>query len=1005
MMNYSEENNEKKVKSHKSQKKKIKNKAFTVTVRVLVITILVAMFASVGALAGVYIAIIQDAPSLTVLEATIAPTNENSIVFEARTGMEIDRFIGEANRQFVPLSQIPDHLINAFIAIEDRRFFEHRGVDLRATLRAIYITLTTPQTQGGSTITQQLIKNNVMGLFRNDVRTKLQEQYLAIRYEQLLVERLGSRRAAKEHILELYLNTIGLHRGNGVQAASLRYFNKDVSELTISESAVIASITQSPVFFDPVRNPENNRTRQVVVLHEMYSQGFITAAELQEALDDDVHSRILATNVYIEENASVHSYFVDLLFENLVRDLQERLGYTASLANFMIFNGGLHIFATKNTDMQAIVDRVYLDDSLFPAQDYEVSVTYILSRRNIATGAISHVERTESIPHFDMLDSLIDRFRDDLLGTEYEMLAENIQPVVQPQSAIVIMDHFTGEVRALSGGRGDKLANRVWNRASDALRQPGSVFKVLASFAPALDLGLITPATVFDDVPFSVGNWSPRNWYTNPSYRGLSSVRDAIRDSMNLVTVQNFVNTGSSTIFDYLLNFGFTTLADNPADHNGMTDRNASTSLGGITYGVNMIELSAAFAAIANQGQYLPPILYTHVLDRNGNVILDNRNPEPRQVLRPTTAYLLIDMMKCVVTSPVGTPTGHAARFREVDMPVAGKTGTTNDVRDLFFVGSTPFYTAALYLGHDMPRTIRSSGYHLTLWRAIMEEIHRDLPRREFERPPGIVAVDVCRISGLLPIPGVCNQDHRGAREGGGMIRTELFVSGTQPTTFCNVHQSVTVNMHTGYVASDYCPPDSLQTVIGIVRPVPFNGHQFIGDAQFELRNRIPGFGVMTCPVHGPDYRPVMPYDEFDDEFGDGEFGDSEDLLLPADMSDDTTPDVPAPDVTPDPPVESTAPNISSSSTIPIDPPIITSSDPSESSSPNIPVEGNQSAPAPPVIPPQPVVPPPPAPTPVPAPIEVPALPQPDIVETPPPALAPSIAAPPIIQDGGPVMP
>jgi len=345
-------------------------------------------------------------------------------------------------------------------------------------------------------------------------------------------------------------------------------------------------------------------------------------------------------------------------------------------------------------------------------------------------------------------------------------------------------------------------------------------------------MGKITAATVIDDVPTTIGDYTPSNWYTNPDYRGLSTVREGIRDSMNILAVKNMYNTGVGNCYNYLLNFGFTTLT--PDDGKYVT-----TALGGIEYGVTQLETAAAYGTIANGGIYIKPHFYTKVLDANGKVLLDN-NPEPKRVLSETTAYILTNMMEDVITSGTGT----TAKFQNISMPIAGKTGTTSENKDLFFCGYTPYYVASIYLGYDtpMPVATETQTYHEKIWRYIMEQIHANLEPKDFEVPDGIVTVDVCEDSGMLPTDA-CRNDPRGSR-----VHSEIFAAGTQPTEYCTVHKTVTVDTSTGYVANAYCPPEFVKTITGIIRPIPYNGDAYIPDKQYELSATLAEGTV--CPVH-----------------------------------------------------------------------------------------------------------------------------------------------------------
>lgn len=820
----------------KRKKKKKKAGPIKIFFRIVFIMFLIVCFAIAGGAFGAYVGIIDSAPKLELI--AIKPNVYTSIIYDTN-GNEIDRLHGDENREYITLDKIPKNMQNAIVAIEDERFYTHNGIDIKGILRAIYSKLSGNRIEGASTITQQLIKNNVTKVTRNTIETKLQEQYLAIKYEKELTKQLGSKKAAKDYILELYLNTIALHHGyNGVQAASLGYFNKDASELDLAECAVMAAITNNPTLYSPRTNPDENKKRQKRILNNMLEQGYITQSEYNDAIVEDVYSKVSKNTQQIEDSGSnIHSYFVDSLFEQISQDLQDQYNMSTAQANNILYNSGLQITSTLDVNMQKIMDDAFLNDELFPKVKYGIDVTYTVSILDKTTSQQEHKEFRQFVTDKEAADKFVAdkraEIQESLLSTQ-EILSDKFNYFPQPQAAMVIMDYHNGEVKALTGGRGEKLVNRGLNRAVDSARQPGSVFKVLASFAPGIDLGTITPATVFDDIPLDLNGYKPKNWYSNPPYRGLSTVRDGIRDSMNIVAVKAMNHTGIDACYDYLLNFGFTTLQD---------DNHASTALGGLTNGVTQLEVTAAFGAIANNGEYLRPMLYKKVLNHNGDVLLEN-TMESKQVLKKTSAFLVTDMMKDVVTAGTGTN----ARFKNIKMPLAGKTGTTQKSRDLTFVGYTPYYVSGIWLGYDryddvvnnMSNLNQSS--HLVLWRTIMEQIHEGLEPKDFEKPEGIVTATICRESGMLASK-ICSSDPRG-----GTVRTEFFAKGTQPTDYCNVHKQVTYDTSTNMVANEYCPKELVKSITGIVRPEAYTGSEGVGDKQYEIPAAVLNGAV--CNVH-----------------------------------------------------------------------------------------------------------------------------------------------------------
>lgn len=845
-MKNSERQNKSRKRRHPSENRKVQNRVLIIVFRILLVSFLILCFAAAGAVTGAVFGVIENAPKLELI--AIKPDVYTSIIYDSK-GEEIDRLHGEENREYVSIDKIPKNLQNAIVAIEDERFYSHDGVDVKGLFRATYNTLSGKRLEGASTITQQLIKNNITKVTRNSIETKLQEQYLAIKYEQMLKKDLGSKTAAKKYILELYLNSIALHHGyNGVQVASMGYFNKDVSELDLAESAVIAAITNNPSLYSPRTKPENNKKRVKLILDKMLELEMITKSQYNEAIAEDVYSRVYETEQSINEEGTVHSYFVDSVFDAVSRDLQEKYSLSASQANNMLYNKGLQIYATIDTSMQKIVDEAFLNDELFSSKDYKVDITYKVSVEDSETKKQRHFNYQEMVASKDAADEFVTQKRAEVnasLSSAEEIVLEKIEPMVQPQAAMVIMDYYTGEVKALSGGRGEKMVNRSLNRATASARQPGSVFKVLASFAPGIDLGVLTPATVIDDVPYGSGSHQFKNWW-GANYKGLSTVRKGVRESMNIVAVKAMSLTGVDKCFEYLLNFGFTTLVESELINGQIySDINEATALGGLTYGVTQIEVTAAFGAIANEGLYNKPILYTKVLDHDGVPLLENE-PNPVQILKKTSAFLLTDMMKDVVTGG----TGGSARFKKSAMNIAGKTGTTTDSKDLTFVGYTPYYAAGIWMGYDRHDSkvtgMTSTNHHTLLWSNIMEQVHEGLENKEFPRPEGITTAYVCQDSGKLAVAGLCDSDPRGSQG-----RTEYFAAGTAPTTSCDVHVKVTYDTLSDMIAGEFCPSDAIATRIGIVRPIPYNGPASVADKQYEIPSEV--LNGTVCTMHTAD--------------------------------------------------------------------------------------------------------------------------------------------------------
>ncbi len=781
----------------KKPQKSVRKKKKHTGIKVFFALIFILILAGIGLAAGAWISIVKNAPPINTSD--IVPSNYTSIIYDDN-GVEIDKLHGTENREYVTIDQIPENLRNAVVAIEDRRFYEHNGIDIKGIFRALYADIKARDlSQGASTITQQLIKNEIL-TSEKQITRKIQEQYLAIKYEKELTETLGSKQAAKDYILELYLNTISLNHGlNGVEAAAQYYYGKTVSELDLAECASIAGITKNPSRYSPISNPEANKERQTAVLDAMLELEYITQAEYDEAIAEDIYSKLVGKQSSDEDSTSLHNYFVDNLIVTLAKDLQEQRNLTSQEAYNLIYSGGLQIYSTMNQEIQNTLEQGFADDSLFPPSDKNYDATYTISVLNTETNEQEHHSETKTVSSKEAAEAFAEEVKAKYIDETHTMVLDNLVVSNSLQAAMVIMDYRTGEIKALIGGRGEKSGDLVFNRATQAYRQPGSCFKVLAAYAPAIDQDLYAAGSFVKDEAFTVGGWSPNNWWSG-GYRGYATVREGIRDSMNILAAKVIVSAGVYNSYNYLLNFGFENITEE--------DINANTALGGLTNGVSMLELTAAYGAIANGGVYMAPTPYTKVLDHNGNVILEY-DYEGKRVIKETTAFLLTDMMEDVIS---GGGTGGLARFQKNNMPVAGKTGTTTDDKDLVFAGYTPYYVSAIWMGYDTPKKISyDKSYHLIVWRTIMDQLHDTLPYKEFVKPEGITTASFCAIQNASPIPDVCSADYYGAGYYGNMVSTDYAVAATVPSSQCTAHSIYRICMETGYLAGPNCPDDVVE--------------------------------------------------------------------------------------------------------------------------------------------------------------------------------------------------
>ncbi|RGY97132.1 transglycosylase domain-containing protein [Clostridium sp. AM58-1XD] len=846
-MNYGKYATEQKIKSMNSRGRKYFSKlCFSLVKTVFILCLFAGLIgASVGF--GMIRGIIDDAPEINM--ESIVPSGYATTIYDSSGALTDTLVKSGSNREEATYEELPENLINAFIAIEDSRFWSHNGIDLRSITRAAVGVLTNDYKGGGSTITQQLIKNNVLKggnekSWGAKIERKIQEQYLALQLTKSMDRKL---------ILTNYLNTINLGNNTlGVKVAAKRYFNKEVSDLTLSECAVIAGITQSPQKLNPISGREENEKKRKIILQYMVDQGLITKQEQEEALADNVYDRIQDVDLVSKENSTPYSYFTDELTYQVKDALMEKLGYSETQAYNLLYSGGLQIYTTQDPRIQSIVDEEVNNPENYTVAKY--SIEYRLSITH-ADGTTEHFSEEDIkkyhknvlgetrydglYPTEEAAQADIDGYKAWLLKEGDEIIGERVHKTLQPQVSFVIMDQATGEVKAISGGRGEKTDSLTLNRACDTPRQPGSTFKVITAFAPALDTCGSTLGTVYYDAPFTVGTKTFSNWYSQ-GYLGYSSIREGIIYSMNIVAVRCLMETVSPQLgIEYAKNFGITTLTPE--------DVTAASALGGLTKGVTNLELTSAFASIANGGVYTKPVFFTKILDHNGKVLISNE-PETKRVLKDSTAFLLTDAMAESMQSNRKfsrsgiSVSSTSTRAALTNMSAAGKSGTTTANNDIWFVGYTPYYTAGVWGGCDNNQKLidKATGtnnggtsFHKDIWRKIMTRVHEGMSDPGFPVPDSIETAEICRKSGKLAVSGVCSADPRGSA-----VYTEYFAKGSVPTEVCSNHVRATVCAESGKLPTPYCP----EKTTGIFMNIPAGETAETDDSVFAL----PG----TCTIH-----------------------------------------------------------------------------------------------------------------------------------------------------------
>ncbi|MBT3318717.1 MAG: penicillin-binding protein [Clostridia bacterium] len=720
------------------------------SLKLLMIVIFMVGSAGIGTLVGVAKAYMETTPTLDT--GKIENQSESSYIYDNNDEL-ITAYTGIENRDWASITEIPLDLQNAVIAIEDVRFEYHTGVDVKRLLGAFLSNLMNDDVQGGSTLTQQLIKNRLLTFDRTYER-KIQEAYLAFQLEQAY---------SKEDILEAYMNTIHLGASNyGVKAAAMDYFGKSLDELTLRECAMIAGIIRYPYYYNPRRayysaeQPEIINDRTDDVLYQMYISEFITEAEYQDALADTV--AIVEESVVLEMYDM--PYFVEYAVYDVIthflkqRNMQDTSENRASIENEIRTNG-YRIYTTVDTQIQTIVQDSLSEWDNYPALEDE-------------SGSV---------------------IREENDGT--------ITQTIQPQAAVVVMDHSTGDLLAVVGGRETPLAKKTLNRAYQTTMPVGSSIKPIAVYAPAIDKGY-SDGSIVPNLPLPIDGWDSAKGFPlgGSSKYGPVPLRTALVSSLNSATAYTLLEyVGLADSKNYLINLGV-----NPAH---ISETGAGLALG--TSGITPIEMAGAYATIANSGVYLEPLSFRYVTDKEGNVILSAELiREKRQVFKPSTAWLVADMLVDAVEYGTGT------RAQIEGMTIGGKTGTNQNATGVFFAGISPYYTTTLWIGHDMydplADDVYASNSAAPLWQYIMSQLLDGLPNKSIiETSPlslDLVSERICTVSGLLATDA-CNED-----PGDHTPKNYWFLDGTQPTKECDVHEIYTFCTISGKIASSYCPTD-----------------------------------------------------------------------------------------------------------------------------------------------------------------------------------------------------
>ena len=711
-----------------------------------------------------------------------------------------EQLYGGYRSKFVSYDTIPQNLKNAFISIEDKRFERHKGVDWFRTVTAgINYYLKFSDSYGGSTITQQLIKN-VTDEDDYTFQRKIQEIFWALDLETKM---------DKTEILGLYLNIINLSQGcYGVGAASEYYFSKNVSELTLSECACIAAITNSPTYYDPLRNPQNNDRRRRLILGQMLELGYIGEEEYNTAINEEIVLNINAN----DSKDKVNSWYVDMVVDDVMRDLMNKYGYSRSMASLIVYTGGLKIYTVMDKEVQGILDKYYSDTSNFSS----------------------------------------------VKGSEL------------PQSSMIVIDSKTGDILGVAGAIGPKTGNRLQNHATYSVRPAGSVVKPLSTYAPALEAGIIDWSTVYDDTPVNFGSYNldaskgkivepvpwPKN--SNNTYRGLTNINYAIEQSINTVTVKVLEDLGLDSSFDFLYNkLKMKSLITSRvlSDGSVITDKDyASLALGQFNYGVTVREITAAYSIFANDGIYNDYRSYYMITDSEGKEVLSNKY-HGEAVISEENADIMTLMLSNVVSN--GTATDITL---DKKIACAGKTGTTQNKYDTWYIGYTPYCIGGVWFGYEYPKALTdySGNKCIEIWDEVMTLVHRKYydEYKDFDISDSIVEYEYCRDSGKA-LTSACKMDPRGTR-----AETGYFVKGSEPTSPCDRHLAVDYDTEYGGVVIGDCPSENVKKVglINVSRSFPMQ--IYVTDAQYTWQD----IGKNVLPETSPSlpfYNNFLPKDKY----------------------------------------------------------------------------------------------------------------------------------------------
>jgi penicillin-binding protein 1A len=727
------------------------------------ILFLVAFFACFGLISGYMQALYHSTPDLTI--DSLTSKGEASILYDTDGKKIVSLKSGYFRQDYVSLKKIPQNLQNAVITSVDPEFYGHIGIDVYSIVNGILDDITTDSLYGKtSLITEHLIENLDTGFSINTNIFSRMEYRMRLHFKSMSLEK----NASKPEILEYYLNTISFGDGIiGVEAASETYFGKSVSDLTLSECAILASTIADPIEYNPITQLENNKSRRLLILEKMYDEKYITEEKLADAIKEDSYQNLLSSDKQLSTGLST---FEQAALEQLYEEMNEQ--YQISLTKFytLLQYGGLKIYTTQDTSVQNTVETILNDSS-----NYEWGVKDV-------------------------------------------------------QSCVTIIDQATGQVQAIVNNQNQP--NSIVNCSIEEQHQPGTLFNLLATYLPGIDTGSLTLASSYEDAPYQYLDSSKKVKSSTNIYQGLTTIRQALPNQMNLIAARAQSDVTAQVSYDYLTRLGFRHLVETTQDTNGniITDISQSICAGELINGVTNMEITSAVSALGNSGTLNTPFLFTRVEDSNGVILLEKETTTTKPV-KETTAYLLSDALKVTEDHQIGSS------------DTVSLTGVSSDSSDYWCTGYTPELTATVWLGYSDDRSFESHGTEEKLWNQIMNAIYKKGGNTAFTKPSDLETADICQVSGKLAVSSICDHDPRGNQ-----IRTEYFAPGTVPSTTCNTHVEVTICKKSGMLIGNLCPDEDKIQKIYLVLP---SGSKKTLDYEYVLPDKYKS--DKRCTTHTSD--------------------------------------------------------------------------------------------------------------------------------------------------------